>query len=108
MMPNSVDFPSILKPTTFMLQSKLVEQISAMLTSFTQRRTEHVNRTVAGLNSQLDSDRNAIGTSFAELHNLATATTGHLQVSGLDISIIPCRLDTVGLLFRLRMCKPVL
>ena len=63
------------------LQSKLVEQIGAMLSSFAQRRSEEVSRTMASLNSQLDSSRNAIGMSFAEISNLGTATTGHLQVS---------------------------
>ena len=62
-------------------QARLVEQIGAMLTSFTQRKTEEVSRTVAGLHSQLDSGRTAIGSSFAELNNLSTAATGHLQVS---------------------------
>lgn len=58
-----------------------MEQIGAMLASFTQRKTEEVSRTVAGLHSQLDSGRTAIGSSFAELNNLSIAATGHLQVS---------------------------
>lgn len=62
------------------MQAKLVEQIGAMLTSFTQRKTEEVSRTVAGLHNQLDSGRTAIGSSIAELNNLSTAATGHLQV----------------------------
>lgn len=62
------------------VQAKLVEQIGAMLTSFTQRKTEEVSRTVAGLHNQLDSGRTAIGSSIAELNNLSTAAAGHLQV----------------------------
>ena len=62
----------------------LVEQIGSMLTSFTQRKTEEVSRTVAGLNSQLDSGRNAVGSSFAELGTLSTTAAGHLQVGPLS------------------------
>ena len=63
-----------------MLQAKLVEQIGSMLTSFTQRKTEEVSRTVAGLHSQLDSGKSAIGTSFAGLDSLSAAAASHLQV----------------------------
>ena len=62
------------------MQTKLVEQIGAMLTSFTQRKTEEVTRTVAGLQHQLDTGKTAIESSIAELNNLSTAATGHLQV----------------------------
>lgn len=62
------------------LQSKLVEQIGSMLSSFAQRKSEEVSRTVASFNSQLDSGRSAVGACFAELGSLADATTGHLQV----------------------------
>lgn len=66
--------------TSWVLQAMLVEQIGSMLTSFTQRKTEEVSRTVAGLHSQLDTGRNAVGSSFAELGTLSTAAAGHLQV----------------------------
>ena len=66
--------------TSWVLQAMLVEQIGSMLSSFTQRKTEEVSRTVAGLNSQLDSGRNAVGSSFAELGTLSTTAAGHLQV----------------------------
>lgn len=65
-----------------------MEQIGAMLTSFTQRKTEEVSRTVAGLHNQLDTGRTAVGSSFAELNNLSTAAAGHLQVLLLPV----CRL----------------
>ncbi|KAL3151849.1 hypothetical protein ABBQ38_012814 [Trebouxia sp. C0009 RCD-2024] len=61
-------------------QAQLVEQIGAMLTSFTQRKTEEVSQTVAGLHNQLDTGRTAVGSSFAELNNLSTAAAGHLEV----------------------------
>lgn len=51
-----------------------------MLTSFTQRKTEEVSQTVAGLHNQLDTGRTAVGSSFAELNNLSTAAAGHLEV----------------------------
>lgn len=62
------------------LQAKLVEQIGAMLTAFTQRKAEEVSRTVAGLHNQLGTGRTAMESSFAELNNLSTAAAGHLQV----------------------------
>lgn len=62
------------------MQVKLVDQIGAILTSFTQRKTEEVSRTVAGLHSQLDNGRNAVGSSFAQLGNLSAAAAGRLQV----------------------------
>ena len=73
------------------MQTKLVEQIGAMLTCFTQRKTEEVSRTVAGLHNQLGSGRTAIGSSIAELNNLSTAAAGHLQVLlCLLISLLTC------------------
>ena len=70
----------VCKSKSWVLQAMLVEQIGSMLTSFTQRKTEEVSRTVAGLHSQLDTGRNAVGSSFAELGTLSTAAAGHLQV----------------------------
>ncbi|DBB12142.1 TPA: hypothetical protein ACH3X3_006251 [Trebouxia sp. C0006] len=61
-------------------QAKLVEQIGSMLSSFTQRKTEEVSRTVATIHSQLDSSRHAVGSSFAELATLSASTAGHFQV----------------------------
>ena len=73
------------------MQTKLVEQIGAMLTSFTQRKTEEVSRTVAGLHNQLGSGRTAIGSSLAELNNLSTAAAAHLQVLlCLLVSLLTC------------------
>ena len=57
-----------------------MEQIGSMLSSFTQRKTEEVSRTVATIHSQLDSSRHAVGSSFAELATLSASTAGHFQV----------------------------
>lgn len=57
-----------------------MEQIGSMLSSFTQRKTEEVSRTVATIHSQLDSSRHAVGSSFAELATLSASTAGHCQV----------------------------
>ena len=70
----------LLEVSWSLLQAQLVQQIGAMLTSFTQRKTQEVSQTVAGLHSQLDTGRTAIGTSFAELNNLSTAASRHVQV----------------------------
>ena len=63
-----------------LLQAKLVSQIGEMLSSFAQQKTQEVSRTVASLQSQLASGRNAVDGSFSELHNLSAATAGHTQV----------------------------
>ena len=57
-----------------------MEQIGSMLSSFTQRRTEEVSRTVASIHSQLDSSRDAVGSSFTELATLSASAAGHFQV----------------------------
>ena len=67
------------------IQAQLVEQIGSMLSSFTQRKTEEVRRTVASIHSQLDSSRHAVGSSFAELATLSASAAGHFQV-GLSLS----------------------
>lgn len=86
------------------VQAKLVSQISGMLSSFAQQKTQEVSRTVASLQSQLATGRNAIGGSFSELHNLSAATAGHVQVCrGFEYPVKHCTQPKVPALSLLQM-----